>query len=502
MPTIPTLQNSPSNFSSLPIKNAVSAANAGEDGQPPGTAFSGVLAHQMNGKHDAAEGKSVNTGAASTAQDKVPENMDATTEDLKDLMNSKESKEPGVLVNLEDPETYSRQAEEKKEMETDTMIAMATAAPELKDVTNVMPGPIAGHSLHAAPEVSTEIQAGMPAEGRTEARIGDRTNSPNDRGVDAKADASQEEWTATVDCNASIIVVQPGQVAVHYGKAGSEAMGTMAAMTGTAATTPIASNLARTAGMSAAAATQARAKQVPITQDINDSAGARLELGARQTALQQLELHFAESNMAGQIGQSGKFLPEIAPKDMHIMELLNTSTALPVIATEYSAVAAAMGIIGTTGPFIHNALWLEPRIGTTGWDNALGQKMLWMASNQQQVAELSLDPPELGPLQVTLSIANDQASATFVSQHADVRQTLEAALPRLKEMMAESGINLGSATVSAETSQQQGGFERQHRSGTPQGLDGESRDASNAKNAGIGMSYIAPGGNRLVDTFA
>jgi flagellar hook-length control protein FliK len=56
-------------------------------------------------------------------------------------------------------------------------------------------------------------------------------------------------------------------------------------------------------------------------------------------------------------------------------------------------------------------------------------------------------------------------SATFVSQHADVRQALEAALPRLREMMAENGISLGSATVSADTSQQQGGFERQECNG-------------------------------------
>ncbi len=73
-----------------------------------------------------------------------------------------------------------------------------------------------------------------------------------------------------------------------------------------------------------------------------------------------------------------------------------------------------------------------------------------MVSQQQQVAELTLNPPDLGPLQVVLSISNDEASATFVSQHADVRQALEAALPRLKEMMAESGITLNSATVSQE----------------------------------------------------
>ena len=153
---------------------------------------------------------------------------------------------------------------------------------------------------------------------------------------------------------------------------------------------------------------------------------------------------------------------------------------------------------------VNAGLSLEPRLGAAAWDNALGQKVLWMVSQQQQVAELTLNPPDLGPLQVVLTINNDQASATFVSQNADVRQALEAALPRLREMMADTGISLGNTTVSADTSQQQGGFERQHRSNPRHGESesGKAMAALNAQSTGIGMSRIHGGGNRLVDTFA
>ena len=143
---------------------------------------------------------------------------------------------------------------------------------------------------------------------------------------------------------------------------------------------------------------------------------------------------------------------------------------------------------------------LQTPLGASGWDDALGQKVLWMVSSQEQVAELSLNPPDLGPLQVTLSISNDQATATFVSQHADVRQALEAALPRLREMMAESGISLGGATVSSggDGSQQQG-FERQHRPGSRYS-QGESPAG---QGNGHGMIASNPGGkSRLVDIFA
>jgi flagellar hook-length control protein FliK len=163
-------------------------------------------------------------------------------------------------------------------------------------------------------------------------------------------------------------------------------------------------------------------------------------------------------------------------------------------ASPGSTVSAAIpGLPGDTA-------FLEPRPGSAGWDNALGQKMLWMVSQQQQVAELNLNPPDLGPLQVVLSIENNEATATFVSQHADVRQALEAALPRLKEMMAESGITLNSATVSQEGAHQQSGFDQQDRSGGQRG--GRAHITMPEVSTGTSRILIEPGRSRLVDTFA
>ncbi|HKX52743.1 MAG TPA: flagellar hook-length control protein FliK [Nitrosospira sp.] len=159
-----------------------------------------------------------------------------------------------------------------------------------------------------------------------------------------------------------------------------------------------------------------------------------------------------------------------------------------------------------TGPGIvdlpdHPFFRLEPNVGTGGWDNALGQRVLWMVSQQHQLAELNLNPPDLGPLQVVLSVNNDQASAAFVSQNPEVRQALEAALPRLKEMMAESGINLGNATVSDQGSRQQSDFERQN-GGRSYYRHGESRIVAAGTSLGMNRGTAETGGHQLVDTFA
>ena len=98
---------------------------------------------------------------------------------------------------------------------------------------------------------------------------------------------------------------------------------------------------------------------------------------------------------------------------------------------------------------------LDARVGERGWDQALGDKLVWMAGQKHQVAELHLNPPDLGPLKITLTLNHDQASAQFVSEHAAVRDALETAMPRLREMLADSGITLGNTSVSTDAFREQ-----------------------------------------------
>ena len=106
---------------------------------------------------------------------------------------------------------------------------------------------------------------------------------------------------------------------------------------------------------------------------------------------------------------------------------------------------------------------LAPSVGAAAWGQALGEKVVWMAAGAQQTATLTLNPPNLGPMQIVLNISNEQATASFFSAQPEVRQALEAAFPRLREMMGEAGIQLGQATVSADTPQQNAPDQRAQR---------------------------------------
>ncbi|MGI9205862.1 MAG: flagellar hook-length control protein FliK [Woeseiaceae bacterium] len=82
------------------------------------------------------------------------------------------------------------------------------------------------------------------------------------------------------------------------------------------------------------------------------------------------------------------------------------------------------------------------------WGNALQDRVLWMTTRNIQNAEIRLNPAELGPIRVQVSVQDDAAQLTFTAQHAQTRDALEIAMPRLREMLGENGLSLGGATVS------------------------------------------------------
>lgn len=132
-----------------------------------------------------------------------------------------------------------------------------------------------------------------------------------------------------------------------------------------------------------------------------------------------------------------------------------------------------------------------------------GQKIVWLASQDKQSAQLTLNPPQLGPVEVSLKISGDQATAVFASPHAEVREAIEAALPRLREMMGAAGLELGQANVSSQSFQQQQEQAAQQqqqaasRGNNPGGILGGNGDDAAASN-----TTVIRRGDGLVDTFA
>jgi len=90
-----------------------------------------------------------------------------------------------------------------------------------------------------------------------------------------------------------------------------------------------------------------------------------------------------------------------------------------------------------------------PLSNSAASQQSFGEKVMWMINQNIHSAEIKLNPPELGRLEIKISMQQqDQTNISFSSQNQQVREMIELALPRLREMLGDSGLNLSDVDIS------------------------------------------------------
>lgn len=134
----------------------------------------------------------------------------------------------------------------------------------------------------------------------------------------------------------------------------------------------------------------------------------------------------------------------------------------------------------------------------SGWSEAIGQKVAWMVGAAEQSATLTLNPKDLGPLQIIINVNNEKADATFISDNPEVRKALEDGMPNLKQSMSQAGVELGQANVNTGKEHQafqqaNQGYSQRQANGTK---DSQATEHLTQRPVTTRVS------NGLVDTFA
>lgn len=141
-------------------------------------------------------------------------------------------------------------------------------------------------------------------------------------------------------------------------------------------------------------------------------------------------------------------------------------------------------------------------LGSPDWQQTVSQHITLFTRQGQQTAELRLHPEDLGQVQITLKMDDNQAQLQMVSPHSHVRAALEAALPMLRTQLAESGIQLGQSSISSESfaGQQQSSSQQQSARHNPTGgqLDAQEDELLNVPASLQSRSS----GSSAVDIFA
>ncbi|OOF18339.1 hypothetical protein BZG79_03410 [Salinivibrio sp. MA427] len=137
---------------------------------------------------------------------------------------------------------------------------------------------------------------------------------------------------------------------------------------------------------------------------------------------------------------------------------------------------------------------------------ALTERINIMLSKNLKQVDIRLDPPELGRMQIKLGMNNDQATVHITVANQQARDAVEQAMPRLRDMLQQQGLQLAQGSVQQQDSgaQQMASGQQNHAGagssgGSPLGLTtGEDNDDAMLAGHALNVSH----NDRAVDYYA
>lgn len=151
----------------------------------------------------------------------------------------------------------------------------------------------------------------------------------------------------------------------------------------------------------------------------------------------------ASAQSAGGVGSYGGPLAEFA---------LPSIGGMPADTGVTGGVAPAAGSMhGYPAPERTVAVAVAVPFGRAEWQQSFSDRVSWLVTQNIQVADLQINPPQLGPVEIRISLAQGEATLSFAAAQAPVREAIQQALPRLADMLAAGGLTLGDVSVGAES---------------------------------------------------
>ena len=131
-----------------------------------------------------------------------------------------------------------------------------------------------------------------------------------------------------------------------------------------------------------------------------------------------------------------------------------TDAASATTASKANADAAAMLAQGaqptekSTAPVVTQ---VNTPVGAPDWGQELHDRVAVLVDQNMTNAQIKLSPAHLGPIEIRIALSDGQANISFTTHSHVTREALEAAAPRLREVMASQGYS----SVNVDVSQQQ-----------------------------------------------
>ncbi|MEZ8633667.1 flagellar hook-length control protein FliK [Vibrio lentus] len=423
------------------------------------------MSRELSQKNAASDVAAVQGQAISPADIELAKQVDAQTKALNQL-NAKIDSEQSIVDGL----LQKQQSGAKLSVDEQTALAKATSNLEVlnQQLTNVQQQ--ANALLSQAPDLNGA--SGQPA-----AIDWDNTDSAEAKALAAVASTAAvataaQQATSQMSSQAATNAVSDKATMLHANNAHAAqqaAAQQLAAQQGNAAS-------AQQAALDPSLTAQSLAMNAPVATTKAGATDMLLKAGAGTAALSGL----------------GKAGAKEDSKDSTLAQQIASAAGVQGTATTGSAPTRAEIQAAQQAP-----LQLTKELA----NEQVAEKVQMMMSKNLKNLDIRLDPPELGQMKIRMTMNNDVANVHFTVSNQQARDVIEQTLPRLREMLAQQGMQLADSSVQQQNSgqsqdsynngEQQSGSNRTNDGQGDENLDNGSNLELNVASKRDGISYYA-----------
>jgi flagellar hook-length control protein FliK len=117
---------------------------------------------------------------------------------------------------------------------------------------------------------------------------------------------------------------------------------------------------------------------------------------------------------------------------------------------------ASVGTVADAAPA--PVLRVHASVDSADFPQGLSDRVSWMVDNGVNGAKLQVNPPQLGPIELRISVQGDHAQVWMITHSAVARDALESGSPKLREMLNAQGFGQVSVDISQRSFQDRSAY--------------------------------------------
>lgn len=188
----------------------------------------------------------------------------------------------------------------------------------------------------------------------------------------------------------------------------------------------------------------------------DQTAGDTIPVQSSETLTLKTEAAAAGDKVTTAINMTGQQLSQTSTQSSILLQTASTQSdaAGNALSLASAPTAAASPANTNLQPALPQA-GIAEAFGRPAWAQGMSKQILMMVNQNISTAEIRLNPAHLGPIEMLIDMKDEQISVSMSSRHAVVREAMEQALPKLRDMLEQNGFSLADTDISQHSFAQQ-----------------------------------------------